>query len=195
MPALLASVVLAAAAFAQTPPAPAPAQRPAPPPLYNPTADAKAQIDTAVKSAHEDGIRVLLNWGANDDAASQAFAAARRNRDLTTFFSDEYKVVSIDVGRADKNVELARQYGVQLSVDALPALTVLDDTGKVIAQTTGAAFRSDADPATHDPVKIAAFLTRYQAPPAPDAEPLLAAGIARARAEGKTLFVWFSAPW
>src|SRR5687767_1948011 len=61
-------------------------QRPAPPPLYNPTADAKAQIAAALKSAKEDGIRVLVNWGSNDNELSKAFAAARRSRDLATFF-------------------------------------------------------------------------------------------------------------
>src|SRR5918994_1036981 len=83
------------------PPPPAPVaqpQRPAPPPLYNPTADARAQIATALKSAKDDGIRVLVNWGANDDELSKAFAIARRSRELSTFFATEYKVVNVDVG-------------------------------------------------------------------------------------------------
>jgi Thioredoxin-like len=195
---LTASLVLAQAAAGQAPPPPPqpPAvQRPAPPPLYNPTADAKAQIDAALKSAKEDGIRVLVNWGANDDAASKAFATARRSRELSTFFADEYKAVNVDVGRLDRNLDIAKKYGVTLAAGELPALAVLDADGNVLARASGSAFRSGDDPSAFDPAKIAAFFTKHQAPPAPDAEPLLEAALKRAKGEGKTLFVWFSAPW
>lgn len=192
----LAGVLAAAPQAAPPPPPPTPpvaVQRPAPP-IYNPEADARAQIATALKSAKEDEIRVLLNFGANDDQASKAFATARRSAALR-FLSSEYKVVNVDVGRLDKNVEVARAYGVTPKADDLPALAVLDADGKVLARSSGAAFRSGADPATHDPEKIAAFLKTHQAPPPPDAEPTFAATVARAKNEGKAVFVWFSAPW
>ena len=198
---LVASLVLAAAAGSQAqqappqPPAAVQPARPAPPPLYNPTADAKAQIAAALKSAKDDGIRVLVNWGSNEDAASAAFATARRTRELGPLWSIEYKLVHVDVGRLDKNLDVAKTYGVTLSAEALPMLAVLDADGNVLARTPASAFRSDADPAAYDPAKIAAFFTKHQAPPAPDAEPVLAAAVKQAKAEGKALFVWFSAPW
>ncbi len=199
MLALIASLVLGALPGAQAaspPPAQPPAvQRPAPPPTYNPVADPRAQIVAALKSAKEDGIRVLLNFGANDDEGSKAFAAARRNRELSPFFADEYKGVNVDVGRLDRNSDVAESYGVTLKAGDLPALVVLDADGKVLARTSGVAFRSDADPAAHDPAKIAAFLKAHQAPPPPDAQPVFDAALQQATREGKTLFVWFSAPW
>lgn len=195
----MASLVLALAGAQQAPPPPPrppqAVQRPAPPPLYSPTADAKAQIAAALKSAKEDGIRVLVNWGANDDEPSKAFAAARRNSDLSRFFADEYKAVNVDVGRVDRNLDIAQKYGVTLAAGDLPALAVLDADGNVLARASSAAFRSDGDPSAFDPAKIAAFLTKHQAPPAPDAEPLLEAALKQAKGEGKSLFVWFSAPW
>lgn len=184
--------------LAQAVPPPAPAaqpQRPAPPPLYNPTADAKAQIAAALKSAKVDGIRVLVTWGANDNELSKAFAAARRGRDLVLFFSDEYKVVNVDVGNLDKNLDVAKAYGMTLEAGSLPALAVLDADGNVLARTTGGAFLAEADPAAYDVPKLSAFFKKHQAPPAPDAEPLLESALKQAKAEGKSLFVWFSAPW
>lgn len=197
---IVALVLLAPGAAPQgqtaAPPATATqAQRPAPPPLYNPTADAKAQIAAALKSAKEDGIRVLVNWGSNDNELSKAFAAARRSPDLATFFADEYKVVNVDVGNLDKNLDLAQTYGVTLNAGSLPAIAVLDADGNVLARTTGGAFLAEADPAAYDVPKLAAFFKKHQAPPAPDAEPLLEAALKQAKAEGKSLFVWFSAPW
>jgi hypothetical protein len=197
----IASLVVAVASSHQQAPPPPPPRPPvvvqtsAPPPLYNPEADPKAQIATALGYAKEDGIRVLLNFGSNDDESSKAFAAARRNRDLSRFFADEYRTVNIYVGALDKNLDVAQAYGVALEAGKLPALAVLDAGGKVIAQASGPAFRSETEPAAHDPAKIADFLTTHEAPPPPDAEPVFDAAVQQAKREGKTLFVWFSAPW
>jgi len=194
------------AAGQQTPPLTQPAQavpaqalqRRAPPPLYNEKADAKAAIEAAVRAAATDGIHVLINWGANDDAGSKKFAEARKAPEVIqatpSFFSDEYKLVNVDVGRLDKNLDLARTYGVKLSAGALPALTILDATGKVIANTTAAALRPEGDSDGIAAPKLAAFLKQHQAP-APDAVAPFEAALKQAKTEGKTVFVWFSAPW
>jgi len=164
----------------QAPPPPPPAQTvPArtvatpqtprtPPPLYIEKADAKAAIETAIHAAATDDVRVLINWGSNDDAGSKAFAQARSAPEIAkatpSFFSDEYKVVSVSVGHLDQNMDLAAAYGVKLSADALPALTVLDGDGKILANATAASFRPAADPAGIDAPKVALFLKAHQAP-------------------------------
>jgi hypothetical protein len=170
-------------------------QRPAPPPIYSPDADPIAQITTALKYAKEDGIRVLLNFGSNGDESSKAFATARRSRDLARFFADEYRVVNVDVGALDRNLHVAQAYGLTLQAGGLPAVAVLDAEGNVLARAAGPAFRSEMDPAAHDPARIAEFLRTHKAPPPPDAEPVYDAALAQAKREGKALFVWFSAPW
>lgn len=163
--------------------------------IYNPTADGRAQIANALKLAKEDGIRVLVSFGANDHEGSAAFDDARRAREVSRFFSTEYKLVHVDVGRLDKNLDLAKTYGITLSDAALPMLAVLDGDGKVLARTSASVFRSAGEPAVFDRARIAAFLTTHQAPAPPDAEPTLQKALQQAKAEGKSLFVWFSAPW
>jgi hypothetical protein len=200
MIAAIASLVFVVPSGPQAPPPPPPrppvvVQTAAPPPLYDPAGDPKAQIATALRYAKEDGIRVLLNFGSNDDESAKAFAAARRSRDLSTFFADEYPTVNVYVGALDKNLDVAQAYGVSLEAGQLPALAVLDAGGKVLARAAGPAFRSEADPAAHDPAKIADFLATHKAPPPPDAEPVFDAALQQAKREGKALFVWFSAPW
>ena len=173
-------------------------QRRVPPPLYDEKADAKAAIEAAVRAAATDGIRVLINWGANDDSGSKKFADARKAPEIIqatpSFFSDEYKIVNVDVGHLDKNLDVARTYGVKLSAGALPALTILDTTGKVIANTTAAALRPEGDSEGIAAPKLAAFLKQHQAP-APDAVAPFEAALKQAKTEGKSVFVWFSAPW
>jgi len=201
--------ILALSALAAYPQTPLPAERaiapaqisqrpsvkPAPQP-FNEKTDAKAAIKSAVDAAAVDGIRVLITWGTNDDNGSMLFLAAKQAPAVSkqAFFSDEYKTVNVSIGHMDKNINLAKSYGAKLKADALPALTVLDSAGKVIANTNAAALRPDADPSRIDPVKVAAFLKLHQAP-APDAIAQFDAALKQAKKESKKVFVWFSAPW
>ncbi len=196
----------------QAPPAKAPAaqaqpaatvQRPATPrKIYNETADAKAAIATALKGAAEDDIRVLILWGNNDDPNCAKFQPALRGagapedvaRPLGTKVSNEYKLVTVDVGHLDKNQDLAAQYKAALDLGHLPYLTLLDKKGQVIAGQPASQLASDTDPAAFEPKKILALLEKYQVPPT-DAQPLFEAALRKAKAENKEVFLWFSAPW
>ena len=200
----LLSLVLAmsgqAAPPAQPPPpvvAPAIVQKapPAPRKVYTETADAKAQIAAAVASAAEDDIRVLINWGANDEEACTKYQQVQRAPEVSSKFRDDYKLVYVDVGHLDKNIDLAKSFGVTLAAGALPHFTILDAKGKVLAQMSAPSLASDTDAAAFDAKKMGAFLTTHQAPAPPPVGPVFDAALAQARREGKQVFVWFAAPW
>ncbi len=187
----------------QTAQAPAPAPRPARK-IYDETADARAQIAAAVEGAKADGIRVLVFWGANDDERCAAFHSAFNGigatpeiaQRLRSAMSDEFRPVRVDVGHLDKNGDVARAYGAHLTAGALPQLMVLDSNGKLVAQQSSSAFASEPGAAApFDAAKIAVFLEKNQAPPLGPAAPALKAAVEQGRREGKTIFVWFSAPW
>jgi hypothetical protein len=174
---------------------PAPAQRPVRK-LYNETADARTQIADAIKAAADDGIRVLINWGANDDENCTKFQQAMSAGMPPQKMSDEYKVVMVDVAHLDRNQDVAATFKTSLEAGALPHLTILDKSGKIIAQQSSRAFGGGGSmPTPFDPKKIAEFLTEHQAAAAPAAEPIFRAAIEKGKREGKTIFVWFSAPW
>lgn len=167
----------------------------APRKVYNETADAKAQIEAAVASAAEDDIRVLINWGANDDEACTKYQQVQRAPEVSSKFRDDYKLVYVDVGHLDKNIDLAKSFGVTLAAGSLPHFTILDARGKALAQMSAKALASDADAATFDAKKMGAFLTTHQAPAPPPVGPVFDAALAQAKREGKQVFVWFAAPW
>lgn len=199
LPVLPIVIAFAGQTAAPPPPVPRPAQvvRPAatPAPVYNETADAKAAIAKAIAAADADDIRVLINWGANDCKLCTAFTQTWRSPELAPArYSNEYKVVHVDVGRLDKNLDLAKTYGAKLSADTLPALTVLDEHGKVLAQATAADLVASPGAAAYDTKRVGAFLSQHQAP-APDAIADFNKALGQAKNSGKTLFVWFSAPW
>ena len=179
---------------------------PVPPKIYNETADVKALLATALKGASDDDIRVLINCGANDDPRSAVFSKALQGASRArpagaparptgwSFFGDEYKVVNVDVGHLDKNQDVATTYGMKLAGDALPALAILDKGGKVVARARARDFASADDASVVDVDKLAAFLTTHEAP-TPDANAPLQAALKRAKRDGKSVMVWFSAPW
>jgi hypothetical protein len=176
-------------------PTAAPRQAQAPRKIYNETVDAKAAIATAIAGADESDIRVLINWGANDDERCTTFTRVQRSPEVTTprFFSDEYKLVYVDVGHIDKNMDVAAAFAAKPAPGALPYFTVLDARGKVLANASATELAGD-DPATVDPKTFAAFLEKHQAP-APDADPPFRAALSQAKKDGKYVFLWFTAPW
>ena len=163
------------------------------PPIYS--ADVKARMARALELADIDDIRVLINWGTDSSELSRRFAEAMGLPDVRkTRYDIEYHIVNVDVGKLDKNLDLAKQYAVPLKAESLPMLTVLDQHGKPIAHASARDFLSAGTTDAVDPAKVAAFLTLHRAP-APDAVAAFDSALKQAKAEGKLLFVWFSAPW
>ena len=158
--------------------------------------DANERLTRALELADIDDIRVLIKWVASDNELCKKFALTTAQPEVrkTRFDGIEYHVVSIDVGKLDRNLDLARRYGVELADASLPMLTVLDEHGKVVTQAAASDFMSPGKPGVFDPAKVAAFFTLHQAP-APDATAPFETSLKRAKTEGKLVFVWFSAPW
>ncbi|MDQ7012390.1 MAG: thioredoxin family protein [Planctomycetota bacterium] len=197
---LSASLLTPAALAQQATPAPKPAttqptqaEKPA---LYDESAVATEQIAAALAKAKKENRRVLIQWGGNWCGwCIKLDEHIRSDRDLRRKLLYEYDVVHIDIGRFDKNIELASSLGADLKANGVPFLTVLDADGKPIAnQETGALEAADDPDASHDSTKLMAFLTEHQAEYM-SASAILDDALAQARDEDKLAFVHFGAPW
>jgi thioredoxin-related protein len=166
--------------------------RPARPNIYDPAADAKAQIAAAVEKAKRENQRLLLMFGGNwcpwCHKLHELFAS---DKDIAKTLLYEYQLVLVDIGRRDKNLDILKSYDIDLKKGGVPFLTVLDENGKVLAnQETGSLEAGDH----HDPEKVGAFLDKWKAQPR-DAEKVLADSLSRAKKEEKTVLVHLGAPW
>lgn len=172
-------------------------------PLYDEAADGKKQIEAALAKAKKENQRVLIQWGFNSCHWCQLMhrlykSDAKLSRELMY----EYQVVYVDTGAKGKHMDLAASYGADVKTHGFPYLTVLDSTGKAIAnQETESLENKDAngksvggDQAGHDPAKMLAFLKANEATPLV-ASAVLAEGRAAAKAQGKKVFLHFGAPW
>jgi thioredoxin-related protein len=164
-------------------------------PLFNEKADAKADVQAAVQKAAKDNRRVLIEWGSNGSDASVLLRRKLiKETELSRKLLYEYVVVTVDVGKVDRNLDLAKHYQAALT-DGIPYLTVLAGDGKVLANQAAAAFETKADgQKDFDSKKLLDFLAKYEATPLV-AEKVLQAGLEQAAKADRLVFLHFGAPW
>ena len=175
--------------------APAPAGKAAKPKaqVYDETADARAAVTNAVRAAKRENRRVLIQWGANWCHWCVLLAnKMSTDQELRQKLLYEYDLVKIDVGQFDKNKDLAKELGAEFK--AIPFLTILDADGKALIQQNTEPFETGNDNPGHDSKKLLAFLTEHQCSPL-DAGAVRAAALAKAKQQGKRVFLHFGAPW
>jgi thiol:disulfide interchange protein len=171
---------------------------PAPPalPVYDEVAIGSEQLATALANATKENRRVLVQWGANWCIwCKRLHELATTDPAIAKELRYEYDVVHLDIGRRDKNLDLAEKYGVDLAKNGVPYLTVLDADGKVVVnQETGSLEAKVEGQKGHDPQLVLAFLKAHEAPHR-DAQQVRDDAFARAKQDGKRVFLHFGAPW
>jgi thioredoxin len=100
---------------------------------YDEKADATADVQHALTSAHADHKKVLLVFGANWCADCRALDKALHGSSQGLVAS-RYDVVKIDVGNFDKNLDIANRYGNPIA-KGIPAVVVLAADDKVLYAT------------------------------------------------------------
>lgn len=157
-------------------------------PIYDPAADARADIKAALARAAYDHKRVLVKFGGNWCGwCFRLHDVFKKNRDISPIINSEYELVLVDV---NSNPELLKELDPENHPHSYPWLTVLDADGKVLTnQNTGDLEEGPQ----HDPAKVKAFLVKWQAEPL-DADEVLTRGLEQARAEQKRVLVHFGAP-
>ncbi|MEZ6016320.1 MAG: thioredoxin family protein [Planctomycetota bacterium] len=172
-------------------------EKPAPRDLYDEAADANVVVAAAVARAARDNKRVLLQWGADwcgwCHLLNDAF---KKDSKLARKLMYEYEVVHVDIGKWDKHLDLAAKLGAGFKGTGVPYLTILDGRGVPLVNTESGVFECP-DPGNglrHDPEKLLAFLTLYEAKQRDSAE-LYSAALTDAAKSDRVALVTFGAPW
>jgi thioredoxin 1 len=109
-------------------------------PIYDEKADASRQIAAAITAASQPGkpVRnIVLVFGANWCPDCHALDDNTHKPELAALIEKNFVVVKIDVGRMDKNLDVALKHGVPLK-RGIPAMAVLDSRGRLLyAQDQG----------------------------------------------------------
>jgi thiol:disulfide interchange protein len=109
--------------------------------IYSDTADAHKDIQQALAQAKREHKRVILDFGGNwcgDCQVLDIYLHQEPNLDLL----DKYFVlVHVNVGRFDKNTDLAAKYQIPLQ-KGVPALAVLSSAGKLLYSQKNGEFEA-----------------------------------------------------
>jgi len=94
----------------------------------------KAEIKQALAQANSAGVPVLVIFGANWCGDCKVLDMAIKEGASAPLVAKEFKVVKVDVGRFDHNVDIAQSYGVPLK-KGIPAVVVLSPKNQVLYVT------------------------------------------------------------
>jgi thiol:disulfide interchange protein len=130
--AALLLTVVSAAQFKRVP-LQAPAQPNAQ--LYKADANAAQDIRRALATAVKQHKNVLLDFGGNWCIDCHILDNAFHQPRIAPLLNSNYIVVHVDVGKYEKNLDLAKKYHVNLE-KGVPSLAVLDSLGKVLYGTS-----------------------------------------------------------
>jgi len=124
---------------------------------YDSRADAEALLAATIAKAKASGKRVLIDLGGNWCTDCRILAGVMELPELKPFVEKHYEVVSIDVGRMNKNLQIPSRYGVTKLV-GVPTILIVDTNGKLINATNSADL---ADARSMNPQGIANWLARF----------------------------------
>ena len=108
--------------------------------LYPPHANAKAEIRAALTRAAKEKKHVIVEFGALWCLDCHILDNAFKTPGTKDLLDANYIVVHVDVGRYEKNLDLAKRYQVPLA-KGIPALAVLDWRGKLLVSNKAGEFQ------------------------------------------------------
>jgi thiol-disulfide isomerase/thioredoxin len=109
---------------------------------YDVNADAHAEVAAAISRAAQSHKFVLIDFGGNWCPDCRITAGVLAMDQVKPWIAAMFEVVMVDVGRMNKNMDIAAQYGVH--VKAVPTMIVLDPAGKMLNGGSDPAALQDA---------------------------------------------------
>jgi thiol:disulfide interchange protein len=128
-------------------------------PLYPEASRAAADIDAAVQQAASEHKRVLVDFGGDWCPDCKILDINFKRPENAGLLKSRYVVVRVNVGDRgiQQNFEIAERYGIPLK-KGVPALAVLDATGKMVYAQSNGEFESMR---SMDPKSVNDFLRRW----------------------------------
>lgn len=101
---------------------------------YDESADAKADIGAVLTEASRSKLPVLVVFGANWCGDCKMLDVAFKTGAAAPLIAKNFHVLKVNVGKFDRNVDIAEFYGVPLK-KGIPAVVVLSAQGKPLYAT------------------------------------------------------------
>ena len=126
--------------------------------IYSATADARADIAQAIKTATHEHKHIILDFGGNWCGDCQVLDIYFHQQPNLPILEENYVVVHVDVGHFDKNTDVAAKYDIPLK-RGVPALAVLDEHGRLLYTQKNGEFEAMR---RMDPSSVTEFLNQWK---------------------------------
>ena len=93
---------------------------------YDEHADANAAVAAARARARDHHRLLLIDLGGNWCPDCRILAGTMEEPALKAFVDAHYEVVTVDVGRFDKNLQIPARYGINKRLEGVPSVLVVD---------------------------------------------------------------------
>ena len=126
--------------------------------IYPAPEKAHAQIQAAIKQAGESHKRIILDFGGNWCGDCVALDKYFHQEPNATLLKENFILVDVNIGKVDQNKDIAKTYDIPLE-KGVPALAVLDSTGKLLFSQKQGEFESMR---TLDASSLTDFLNQWK---------------------------------
>ena len=108
---------------------------------YDETANATAAVDAAFARAKKNGKRVLIDLGGNWCGDCIVLANIMQLKEMKPFLAKHFEIVTVDVGRFDKNLQIPARFGITKRLDGVPSVIVAEADGKFVNEGNVSALK------------------------------------------------------
>lgn len=133
---------------------------PKPLPLpYDEHANADSAVAAAKLQARRSGKLLLIDLGGNWCLDCRLLAGTMELPSLKSWLSRHYEIVTVDVGRFDKNLQIPAHYGIRDRLAGVPAVLIVDPRTDKLVNAGSIAALADARSLT--PQALADWLAKW----------------------------------
>jgi thiol-disulfide isomerase/thioredoxin len=118
-----------------------------------------AKVAAARAKAKKEGKLLIIDLGGNWCGDCRVLAATMDLPELKRFVDEHYVVITVDVGRFDKNLQVPASYGITKRLEGVPALLVVDPKTNKLLDAGHVAALADARHMT--PQALADWLAQW----------------------------------
>jgi thiol-disulfide isomerase/thioredoxin len=126
---------------------------------YDEHADADKAVAAAFARARKSHKRVLIDLGGNWCGDCVVLANVMQLPEMKPFLASHYEIVSVDVGRFDKNLQIPARFGITKRLAGVPSLLIVEPDGKTLVDSGDVSALADARHMT--PQGLADWLAKW----------------------------------
>lgn len=124
---------------------------------FEQSANATEQVDAALARAQIADKRVIVVMGANWCHDSRGLSGWFAEPRFAAMLAAKYEIVYVDVGKKDRNIDIARRFGLK-SIKGTPTVLVLSSRGALLNRKSAPKWR---DAASRDEEDIFAYFDQF----------------------------------